>query len=253
MSVIINIIVGLSIFMVDQCPKIDEYENSYGKTIKVYAIDQPNWPVISYYDRESGGRLSVYRCSRQIFSPLFWGWIMIKSPKLWNVVRARNTYSTDFVLQFTNEILEPRFEQQVFRSYISPGKNNLKVKNADFSTIRTIRRCDMDSNDFYRLLLLMGSLGMDFSKQSSGFYRDSLGLYLLENDTIAQDPFSESKPKMDFEPLAALVTSSIFSRSMPKEQQKRVIDYAQKHNKKVFLRDFRILEMKRKTITTQDK
>ena len=240
MSVIINIIVGLSIFMVDQCPKIDEYENSYGKTIKVYAIDQPNWPVISYYDRESGDRLSVYRCSRQIFSPLFWGWLMIKSPKLWNVISKRNDTRTDFIFQFINEILFPGGEQVVFRSFISPSKKNLKVKNAVFSTLQPIRRCDMDSSDFYRLLLLMGSLGVDFSKPIG---RAPLGLYLLENSTVAKDPFSISDPKIDFEQLAVLVTLPIFPRSSTPNQQNRTIDYAQKHKKEVFLRNFKALEI----------
>lgn len=238
MSVLINIVVCLSTFVLSQCPNIEEY----GSDISVYAIDQPDWPIIKYQEYQDSGGLFVYRCSRQVFSPIFWGWVMIKAPRLWNIVRSRDDSQTDFIFQFTTEILYPMGEQVVFRSCISENKKVL------YPQVLTISRCDMDARDLYRLLLLMGSLGMDFSKTVHGA---PLGLYLLENASIAKDPSSQTNPKIDFEPLAALVALPIFPRSLTKGQQKCIIDYAQEYKKDIFLREFSALEMQWEKIIMQ--
>lgn len=238
MNALINIAFVLSMSVIAQCPRVEKR----GPKIDVYSVDQKRCPIITYVDYAPGGQLSVYRCSKHFSSPVFWGWIIIKCPQLWHIISARNDTQTDIIFSVIEEILNPTDEKEYmcFPHYVPTGTStNPKNGSVDSSFILKIPRSEMNKKELFRLFLIWGFLGMDFSKPIN---KDPLGVYLLKNNAIAKNPFSKSNPKVDFEPIAAFVTAPIFPKSATIQQQNEVIRYAKRKVKWVFLRYFKTIQ-----------
>lgn len=158
--------IEIAIFALTLCiaerPQIDR---SADQSVKVYAVDQPSYPLLSYSSYSHGDQLQVYCCSKSLFSPFFWMWMKIEAPDICQVIVERKTRMTDIAFSLVNEIVWPSPEVVVFRTPIFSkiDSSSLNEQALDFAFGGTIKRREISKSELFRFFVIMGILGMDFS------------------------------------------------------------------------------------------